>query len=80
MNAPRVLSCSWRETDRPNGRGGLASLDRGTERKRVRQVRLMSAYTTCTQSYYRLRVVRALTHGYDWSSTDLASWEGAGID
>lgn len=60
-----------RETDRPNERprGGLASLDRGTERKRVRQVRPMSAYTTCTQRYHRLRVVRALTHGYDWSST-----------
>uniref|UniRef100_A0A8D8J7J2 (northern house mosquito) hypothetical protein n=1 Tax=Culex pipiens TaxID=7175 RepID=A0A8D8J7J2_CULPI len=56
-----------RPTERP--RGGLASLDRGTERKRVRQVRPMSAYTTCTQRYHRLRVVRALTHGYDWSST-----------
>lgn len=55
-----------RPTERP--RGGLASLDRGTERKRVRQVRPMSAYTTCTQRYHRLRVVRALTHGYDWSS------------
>lgn len=43
-----------RPTDRTNGpRGGLASLDRGTERKRVRQVRPMSAYTTCTQRYHR---------------------------